>query len=456
MQTAVATADADFTAHRIPTGRQAIYRFYRLAFDADGCPMKRMDDGSLTFHPLLGAYLICDYILEYGVTRDPDLIARAEAVARHALRHAEPHGDSLIYWYRPESKLSAVPYTFYSALTQAWYVKAFARLSDHSDALPYTEIVHQFFNSLLIPAEEGGVLVRKRYGWILEEYPVNPPLYTLNGWLTALYMILNIREELNRHQVPYHELLSKSLDAAEHLLPRYDASFVANSRYQLTGYTRLRMVFDRPAEANVEDFSITIPDEGEYAGNLTATTGYRWENYLERQEEKLLQFNIVLSLVSYPKKNRFRCRLHINAACSVKIFVADGDYRPDTSGMPTQRWRQISNVKLKEGENEIALGIPFDRTNMFAYPTNFKKRIDGVYYNSYHILHIIDLAQIYSYVPRPALRTMARRWLSYMDEWPNIPALQQPGYSLKSHSYGDTLNDFVKGKLKLPASTMPL
>jgi hypothetical protein len=433
------------TAPPIPEHRKSIYEYYRMTFDEAGCPMKQTDSG-MVFHPMLPPYLICDLILEFEKGGDVGLLQHAESILCHSFKHAEWIGTSLVFMYRPESGLSQHPSPFYSALTQTWYMKAICDLSKHVGN-KYKESLELVFHSLQLPIEQGGVLVKKNYGWILEEYPTTPPLYTLNGWLTVLRMIIACRKVLDSFSIDYKELLDKNLDAVEHLLPLYDAEFCLNSRYQLTGFTRLRFKFDRPTSPRISDFEIDIPGEGKAYGSAEKRTNYRWENYLERNEGRILQFNIVLSLISFPEPNVFSCNLTVDKDCRAEILVAEGNYRPDMSAMPTERWRQISTVNLIAGSNQMCIDIPYDQQNLFAYPTNFKKKIGDEYFNAYHFVHIVDLAEIYAFSGRGMFRDFAMKWLRYYEQWEHVSALAEMDYSLLPHKYGINFREMIETKI---------
>jgi hypothetical protein len=442
----IAEREAAANLARLPDHRREVYEYYRLTFDEDGCPMKQMAEGK-TFHPILPPYLICDYLVEYQKTRERSFLQSAESILNSALQRAECLSGATVFMYRPESGLSQHPHPFYSALTQAWYMKAICDLS-RCTLQDYRDQLVRVFRSFLIPIDKSGVLVKKEYGWIVEEYPSRPPLYTLNGWLTVLRMIISCREVLERFEIPYQELLDRNLDALEHLLPLYDAGFCLNSRYQLTGFTRLRLVFDRHVSPQVLSFAVMIPGEATIAGNREKITGYRWENYLERTEEKLLQFNVVLSLVSYPAPNVFSCELTVEQDCRAKVFVADGDYRPDLSAMPTQRWRQISSVTLTAAQiNRLLVPILFDERNSFAYPTNFKKKIANKFFNAYHFVHVVVLAEIFAFSNRDIFREVALRWLGYYERWADGPPLAGGPWSLIPHKYGDKFKEVIEATL---------
>ncbi|MGO3648236.1 D-glucuronyl C5-epimerase family protein [Agrococcus casei] len=426
----------------LPEARQRIYNFYRLVLDEDGVPCRRMDDESIVFHPILGAYVLVDFLKVYEASGDERAIVYAEHLASALASRGDPDFSELVFTYRESDGLSSVPGTFYSALTQAWYVKAYALLSAHRPG-KYDESLRRVWQSLLRPLSDNGVLVKKSYGWIVEEYPHHPAFYTLNGWLTVIRWVIQSAEQLREAGIDVNEFVERNVDAVERLLPLYDAKFVWNSRYQLTGFTRLRMTSGSGTSLKCKSLTLHIPGEGEVEADMESESSNRWTTRLERTTERRAQFNIVQSLISHPEPNSVAVEIAASTATSVTVEIADGSYRPDATGLPTTGWREIATLQVPEGSSHQAIDIPFDGTDLFAYPTNFKKVIDGTWYNGYHFVHVIDLAEIYRFSPRPLLREFTIKWLEYIDHWPDMDALQDPKYSYESHVYGDKLERLV-------------
>ena len=196
--------------------------------------------------------------------------------------------------------------------------------------------------------------------------------------------------------------------------------------------------------ASLDEIAAAAQNAGEQAEKRT---NYRWENYLERNEGRILQFNIVLSLISFPEPNVFSCNLTVDKDCRAEILVAEGNYRPDMSAMPTERWRQISTVNLIAGSNQMCIDIPYDQQNLFAYPTNFKKKIGDEYFNAYHFVHIVDLAEIYAFSGRGMFRDFAMKWLRYYEQWEHVSALAEMDYSLLPHKYGINFREMIETKI---------
>jgi hypothetical protein len=424
--------------------RAAMYlEYYKICFDAQGCPMKRLDE-RIVFHPILAAYLIFDLVRAYEDNGNKETLEAAQRVAMHSLNQANEFKGALVFYYSEADSLSSVPGSFYSALTQAWYLRSFSRLNRHKPV--YSTVLKKLFKSLKIPKSEGGVLIEKPFGWIVEEYPYEPTFYTLNGWLTVLRWIIESADELVQYGVEVQNFLDRNIDAAAALLPLFDAEFCLNSRYQLTGFSRLQVIVDREIDFHVESFSIEIPGEGLFLGELEPQRS-RWKNYMERNEGRLRQFNIVMSLISAPQPNLLRLSFSCSAPCNLRLRLAKGGYRPDCTAMSTERWDEISKIKVTtSGKNSIECQLPFDAENMFAYPTNFKKKINDKYYNGYHFIHIVDCAEIFRFSKRKIFRDYAMKFLRYQECWSKLEL--PPLYALTPHlHYPGSFSEFVEALL---------
>lgn len=413
--------------------------YYHLCFDDQGCPMKQIGDHHV-FHPILAAYLIFDLVRVYEDTSDSQCLLGAKSIALQALKHAADWQDALVFYYKEGSGLSSVPGKFYSALTQSWYVRAFCRLSRHTS--DFSLVIQSLFRSLLVLKAQGGVLIEKPFGWIVEEYPHDPPFYTLNGWLTALRWIIESTDDLKRCGVAPNEFLQRNIGAVATLLPLYNAEFCRNSRYQLTGFSRVQIIADREADLKINYFAVEIPGEGLFTGALEPQHS-RWMNYLERTEGRLNQLNIVLSLISAPKPNSLHLSLSCTKPCNVKLRLAKGQYRPDSTGMPTERWDLFAQIAIdKSDHHRLRIEIPYDAENMFAYPTNFKKKIGGKFYNGYHFIHIIDCVELFRFTRLPIFREYALKFLASCERWHELELPET--YAITPHlDYSDGFSHYV-------------
>jgi hypothetical protein len=411
----------------VPEERKAVYRSYQLAFDDAGCPMKAMPQG-LVFHPILAAYLIADYMRWQANPGSPEYLEHARRVARQALARAEQLQDALVFYYEPETGLSSVPGRFYSALTQARYLVALLALRKHAGTEFDAEIA-AIYRSLLVPVDQGGCFIRHESGWIVEEYPHTPPLYTLNGWLTVIKIVADGRASLEELGCDTETFLRENMRAVRQLLPLYDAGFCANSRYQLTGFTRIEVVFDGPVRHQLRSFAVEIPGVGTFQGALTKAAT-RWGVYLEEASGNVLRFNVVLSLASHPQPNVFLLQADVDRPCTATVRLAHGTYSPDSTSIPITGFRTVGEFRLAPGQSDIRAPLPWDGEDLFAYPTNFLKRIDRKTFNAYHYIHVTSLAWLHAYSGEETFKQYALKWLSYTERWPQMKLLQSPGITL--------------------------
>ena len=121
------------------------------------------------------------------------------------------------------------------------------------------------------------------------------------------------------------------------------------------------------------------------------------------------------------------------------------------AAMPTTRWRAIGRRDLRTDSNHLEGDIPFGDRNAFAYPTNFKKKIARKFYNAYHIVHIVDLAEMYAATGRQVFADTARKWLGYTDHWPEMPSLAHDQISKTAQRHGDDLPAVTEKYLSSPS-----
>lgn len=228
-----------------------------------------------------------------------------------------------------------------------------------------------------------------------------------------------------------NNFLQRNFDAVQELLPLFDAEFCLNSRYQLTGFCSIQIIVSNTVKLSINKFSIEIPGEGVFQGSTTKQTS-RWMSHVERCEGRIHQLNVVMSLIAAPKPNILALDFECDGPCRLTIRLAKGDYRPDSTGMPTERWENISFIDVEEkGNHFIKQKIPYDDTNLFVYPTNFKKYIDGKYHNGYHFVHIVDLAELYRSSKREIFKEYAIKFLGYYERWRELGLTSD--YSVEPH-----------------------
>jgi heparosan-N-sulfate-glucuronate 5-epimerase len=186
-------------AHR-QDPRQYFMRFrgkadYAGPFDADGIPL-------LDYRGRIGRQYNAIAIAQYGLARFNRWCESGDAGDRTAWLAASrwlasrlrPNSHGISVWLYdfdwPYRQLLAAPW--YSGLAQGTGVSLLVRAATETGDDVFVDAAHRAFQSLQLPVSSGGVLVTDGQGdvWI-EEYLVDPPSHILNGFIWALWGVLD-------------------------------------------------------------------------------------------------------------------------------------------------------------------------------------------------------------------------------------------------------------------------
>jgi hypothetical protein len=404
----------------LPESRAEIYAYYKLGWLADGYPGKYTDNG-LVAHPIYGTYVIYDYLREYKRTADSRYLDAAASVARAGASRMEDVGDALVFYYRPESGLTPLPDKFYSALTQSRWLDAFSKIYELNGDLYFRDMANKVFLSLSIPVDQGGVLKEVQGGVSIEEYPHKVPLYTLNGWLTALNIIIEYADRSGNLNA--RGLIDGNLHALRKMLPLYDLPALSNSRYQLANVAKIKFT-----GVKVVDVKVEIPGEGVFPLDDVQGVGRQWSNYLYPLSGAQ-GLHAVLGYVSAPQPNV----LHITTASDgvLNVDMGGSSYNPLVTSLAVRQWDRVGSFSVVG--NKVAVSLPWSKAYLVAYPTAFTKKIGDKKYNVYHFIHINELMKLYRYTGDDVFKEYAERWRGYVASWKSIDAYRVPGVSLEPY-----------------------
>lgn len=404
----------------IPENYWDVYDYYSLSFDMEGIP-GRLEDGVWREHPMYPTYLMRDFMFTYVKCGERKYLEASKLVLERAITRMVEENGALIYKY-DESKVSTLfDGVYYSALTQSNYLRQVINLFKLTEDIELKQIAHKLFRSLTIPTEQGGVLYERNGLVHIEEYPRSPVLWTLNGWITT---IQNIKAYIDAFEDRYaQEMLNKNVKSIEHLLELYDCPEQQNSRYQLTGffYIKIRNIGE---EVCINKITYQLGSDSFEIGK--EIKGGRWNYYAVKDfEEPLgrkseLLINVVGSCVS--DKNDLLLDIQSKLGSNkIEIYVAQGDYNPLLTAMPTQRWELIATINNNTVRSVEKVSIPKQLLFNIAYPTNFKKKIANKFHNAYHFIHIEQLEGILSWYDSPEIKKMVEKWKVYCQSWKSMP-----------------------------------
>lgn len=421
----------------LPDEKRHLYDYYRIAWLPDGYP-GRQDADEIVPHPIYGPYVIHDYLALYRKTGSQVYLDGAKTVAHAGHRRMQRFKGGLVFWYGPEMGLIKTDTPVYSALTQARWLNVLTALCDLSGQARYREAAAAVFESLRIPLDEGGVAKRVAGGIAIEERPSTIPAYILNGWITAILAVERFARWSGQEAA--RTLFDENIRALRALLPLYDIPELLNSRYQLAGAAKFRIGFERDwprifadAGARVEDACMHIPGEGVFG--FTRRQGSRWVNhFLKSSGGSVEKLNAVMSYVAHPQPNVLELTVSLARSARCTVDIGTGEYDPLAARLRPTDWHRLETVKLPAGRHRVNVEIPWDAAWLVPYPTNFKKRINGLYWNSYHFMHIKGLRSLARVVDAPEFTRYADLWEDYVARWPSHRAYQRDDVALSHHN----------------------
>lgn len=162
--------------------------------DSNGVPLFNYK-GRDYYNPVSVAQRIFPLLNSYVLTNDTAYLARAEQFTKVLYDLSYLYGDARFFPYEfdygmhaNESTLLLAPW--YSGMAQGHLLTVYSRLYQLTHNPEYLEICSQIFNSFDYYFGESdpwiGYIDSLNFYWI-EEYPINPPDHTLNGFIFAIY-----------------------------------------------------------------------------------------------------------------------------------------------------------------------------------------------------------------------------------------------------------------------------
>jgi len=407
----------------LQTTRKEVYDFYKIRFLKDGYPGKQLKD-KIAPHPLYGAFVIGDYLKQYDLTKDEKYLHAAVKVARASVDRMEQFKDALVFWYKPDMGLTQFPAKFYSGLTQSRYLVLLGRLYKVTNDPLFIESSRRILESLFIKQSDGGVSKQFHSGVSIEEYPNEIPLYTLNGWLTAVINVKRYTDVVNSARAK--ELFQQHVESIERIIDFYDVEELANSRYHLSGRCSLKLRFLRDFRPIIIRGSVNIPKEGDFPIKLQQSKNF-YSNYIRDKKDvnanryavttEEVETNIILSMISFPEENSVSFELETSEEGEVEVLIGTGDYDLFSERLRPTRWISLGKFNVSKNTPKIWVTIPWHKAQLVAYPTNFLRKIGGKNYNVYHYIHMKSMKTLYAYTKKEKFNKYSLKWLRYTQKW---------------------------------------
>ena len=195
--------------------------------DEQGVILYTWKDGKNYYHPVQISSRILEFIASYLQTNDSEYIRQAEVYAQALLDRANEINGALYFPYNydfllhgyEEDKMVA---PWYSGMAQGKALSAFIRLYKVTNQEKYLSVADKILLSFTKLKDEGDPWVAYRdaagYYWI-EEYPMNEPDHTLNGFGFAIYGLYDYY--IVKKDAVSKNLLQESLATIKEYLPQF-------------------------------------------------------------------------------------------------------------------------------------------------------------------------------------------------------------------------------------------
>jgi len=399
----------------------------------DGFP-GRLRGGEIVVHPMDGRYLLDALLKEAQARPGRHLRGFVERTAEAIIGRAEVSGQGLLMRYRDTASTMVDGAPHLSALPQAYYAAGLARAARLLDRSDLATQADRFFLPLTVSTSRpDGLLYRTAHGPVPAIVPTTPRDYVLNGWLSVL-VALDAYAGL-RDSAVAHRFVRASAAALTRLLPLYDVPALRLSRYGLTGPVGFDITVEPlPSSVSFSRLQLTIPGEGKVP--IAVARGGRWVPRVEAADVLELhadgaivpqgartRLSCILSRAPHPRPNRLAFTVRTSAPITVRTAAHMGRYDPLTSATLDRQRIILDERAIAPGRRRIEVDLPYDRLDLFAYPTNFTRGLPGERVNVYHGTHIVRLRQLAERLSMPALADWADRWASYAEDWPSDPLL---------------------------------
>lgn len=163
--------------------------------DENGVPLNHFE-GQGDFYNIttISQYALALHDLMVGTGETPELRRKLEAQLDVIVANAETQGPCTGFFVSRwnDSKYAELRAPWVSALTQGNAISALLRGYQWNGDTRLLDCATAAFTALELPMSEGGATMTDENGhfW-LEEYPMNPPSHVLNGFIFALWGVLD-------------------------------------------------------------------------------------------------------------------------------------------------------------------------------------------------------------------------------------------------------------------------
>ena len=166
---------------------------YNGAFDENGIPMIEGTDGKLNYFPI--------NIAQYGFIKHANWLESNDPIELEVMMACidrleqlkSTKDDQAVWWHHYTEKKYNIPAPWASAMAQGEIISLYLRAYQINDDASLLKTAIQAFNFLKVDVKDGGTRFTDEDGGIwLEEYPSTPHSFVLNGFIYAIFGIIDL------------------------------------------------------------------------------------------------------------------------------------------------------------------------------------------------------------------------------------------------------------------------
>jgi heparosan-N-sulfate-glucuronate 5-epimerase len=194
------------------------------SFDDNGVPMISTDIG-IQYSPINIAQF--GFILHAEYLENPleQIYRQLENCVRKILELKVQFNDNCCTWYHNYEEVKYhIPSPWASAMAQGEIISLLLRFNEISPSENLLHTAKEAYNFMLIEVENGGVkrLLVNKYFWF-EEYPSSPPSNVLNGFIYAIFGIVDLIRVTNDPKI--RETFEECIKTLEYSLKEFDSGY---------------------------------------------------------------------------------------------------------------------------------------------------------------------------------------------------------------------------------------
>lgn len=148
------------------------------------------------YHPLKSCYILLELLNSYLSTTNPAYIKKAAEISDMFLGTGVDTDGALYFPYTSDFHLhgderEAMKAPWYSGMTQGMALATYVRFYQATEDTRYIDVCRRVFRTFIRFKNDGAApwtvyVDNNRYYWI-EEYPIDPPASTLNGFIVGIF-----------------------------------------------------------------------------------------------------------------------------------------------------------------------------------------------------------------------------------------------------------------------------